>query len=44
MSYETPLRLNISLRNIFSESASFGGMEKYYESGLMQILQMFEIL
>ena len=38
MCYETPLRLNISLREIFSKSGSPRVMKKYDESALMQIL------
>ena len=41
MCYETPLRFNISLREIFSKSGSFIVMEKYNESVFMQILQKF---
>ena len=42
MSYETPLRFNLSLReSLFLESRCFRVMEKYDESGLMQILQEF---
>ena len=37
MCYETPLRFNISLREIFLKSRSNIVMEKYDESGLMQI-------
>ena len=44
MYYETPLGFNISLREIFSKSASLRVMEKYDESVLMQILQEFETL
>ena len=39
MCYETPLRFNISLREIFSKSGSPRVMKKYDESALMQILQ-----
>ena len=35
--YKTPLRFNMSLREIFSESCSLGVMRKYDESALMQI-------
>ena len=41
MCYETPLRLNISLREIFSKSVSPIVMKKYDESVLMQISQDF---
>ena len=44
MCYETPLRFNISLREIFSKSRSPRVMKKYDESALMQILQEFETL
>ena len=44
MCYETPLRFNISLREIFSESGSARGMKKYDESALMQISQDFGTL
>ena len=44
MSYETPLRFNISLREIFSKSRSLIGMKKYDESVLMQSSQEFGIL
>ena len=37
MCYETPLRFNISLREIFSKSGSPRVMKKYDESALMQI-------
>ena len=36
--YETPLRFNISLREIISESGSPIVMKKYDENGHMQIL------
>ena len=39
MRYETPLRFNISLREIFSKSGSPRVMKKYGESALMQIWQ-----
>ena len=42
--YETPLRINISLREIFSKSGSPRLMKKYDESALMQILQDFVAL
>ena len=41
MCYETPLRFNISLREIFSKSGSFILMKKYDESVVMQISQEF---
>ena len=37
MCYETPLRFNISLKEIFLKSGSPRVMEKYDESALMQI-------
>ena len=42
--YETPLRINISLREIFSKSGSPRLMKKYDESALTQILQDFGAL
>ena len=39
MCYETPLRLNISLREIFSNSTSPRMVKKYDESDLMPVLQ-----
>ena len=44
MCYEKPLRFNISLREIFSESGSARAMKKYDESALMQISQDFGTL
>ena len=44
MCYETPLRFNISLREIFSESGSLIVMRKYVESVVMQILHKFGTL
>ena len=41
MCYETHLRFNISLREIFSKSRSPRVMKEYDESALMQILQEF---
>ena len=41
MCYETPLRFNISLREIFSKSGSFRVMKKYDENAVMKILQEF---
>ena len=37
MYYETPLRFNISLKEIFSRLGSLRVMKKYDESALMQI-------
>ena len=42
--YETHLRFNISLREIFSESGSPRLMEKYNEGTLMPVLQEFRSL
>ena len=39
--YETPLRFNISLREIFSKSGSPILMKKYDESAIMHISQEF---
>ena len=39
MCYETPLRINISLREVFSKSRSSRVMKKYDESALMQVSQ-----
>ena len=44
MCYETNLRLNISLSEIFSESRSLIVMKKYDESAVMQISQEFGTL
>ena len=44
MCYETALRFNISLREIFSKSESPRVMEKYDERALMQISQEFGAL
>ena len=41
MCYETHLRFNISLREIFSKSASPRLMKKYDESALMPVLKEF---
>ena len=41
MCYETHLRFNISLREIFSKSGSPILMKKYDESALMPVLQEF---
>ena len=41
MCYETHLRFNISLREIFSKSRSPRLMKKYDESALMPVLQEF---
>ena len=44
MCYETPVRFNISLREIFFKSSSLRVMKKYDESALMPILQVFGTL
>ena len=44
MCYETPLRFNISVREICSKSGSLMAMKKYDESVLMQVLQEFGVL
>ena len=44
MCYETPLRFNISLREIFLKSGSNIVLEKYDESCLMQISYDFGTL
>ena len=44
MCYETNVRLNISLSEIFSESRSLIVMKKYDESAVMQISQEFGTL
>ena len=44
MCYETPVRFNISLREIFFKSSSLRVMKKYDESALIQILQQFGTL
>ena len=44
MCYETPLRFNISLREIFQKSRSPIVMKKYDESVLMKISQHFGTL
>ena len=41
MCYETNLRWNVSLSEIFSESRSLIVMKKYDESAVMQISQEF---
>ena len=41
MCYETPLRFNISLREIFSKSGSPRVMKKYEESAFMPVLEDF---
>ena len=41
MSYETPLRFNISLREIYSKSGYSIVMKKYDESALMHVSQDF---
>ena len=42
--YETPLRFNISLREIISESGSLTVMKKYDENAHMQILHESETI
>ena len=42
--YETPLRFNISQKEIFSILGSLRVTKKYDETALMQILQEFETL
>ena len=44
MCYETHVRFNISLREIFSKSGSPVVMKKYDESALMQISEDFGTL
>ena len=44
MCYETPLRFNISLSEIFSKSGSPRVMKKYDESALIHISQEFETI
>ena len=44
MCYETPLRFNISLREIYSKSRSLRVMKKYDLSLLMKISQEFGTL
>ena len=44
MCYETPLRFNISLREIFSKSGSPTVMKKSDENALQKILQEFGTL
>ena len=44
MCYETTLRFNISLREIFCESGSHIVMKKYDQSAFMQISQDFGTL
>ena len=44
MCYETPLRFNISLREIYSKSSSLRVMKKYDLSLLMKISQEFGTL
>ena len=39
MCYETPLKFNTELREIFSKSGSLRVMKKYDESALMLLLQ-----
>ena len=42
--YETPIRFNILLREIFLKSGFLRVMKKYHESSLMQMLQKFGTL
>ena len=44
MCYEAPLRVNISLKEIFSQSGSLKMMKKYDESVFMPILEVFGTL
>ena len=44
VSYKTPRRFNISLREVFSKSGSAIVMEKYDQSALLQISQDFGTL
>ena len=44
MCYKTPLRFNMSLREIFPVSGSLRVMKKYDKSALTQILQKFGTL
>ena len=44
MCYETPLRFNISLREVFCKSVSLRVMRKYDENVLMYILYKFGTL
>ena len=44
MSYETPLRFNISVREIFPELSSLAVMKKYDEISLTPIFQEFGTL
>ena len=44
MCYETPVRFNISLREIFSKSGSPRVTEKYDQSALMEIFEEFGTL
>ena len=44
MCYETSLRFNISLREIFFKSGSLRVMKKYDEGALMQISEQFGTL
>ena len=44
MSFQIPLRFNMSLRKVFSKLGSLRVMKKVDESALMQILQEFGTL
>ena len=44
MYHETPVRFNISLKEIISRLGSLRVMKKYDESAIMQILQELETL
>ena len=44
MCYQAPVRFKISLKEIFSKSASLRVMKKYDESTFMKILQEFVTL
>ena len=44
MIYETPLRFDMSLREIFSKLRSLRVMKKYDESAIMQVLPEFGTL
>ena len=44
MHHETPVRFNISRRDIFSKLSSLRVMKKYDESALMQILKQLGTL
>ena len=42
--YETPLKFNLLLREVFLKSGFLRVMKKYHESSLMQIWYKFETL